>query len=88
VPSGLNIPARPGQRRRRGQPRANELKSKKKIIAKDVSEIYHVGSEVMVQVRKSRVVLSKRSSSETERLPPPWTTAAKLASAIDFSNLV
>jgi Ribonuclease G/E len=55
VPSGLNIPARPGQRRRRGQLRANELKSKKKIIAKDVSEIYHVGSEVMVQVTKGPI---------------------------------
>jgi hypothetical protein len=44
VPSGLNIPAQPGRRRRRGQLRANELKSKKKIIAKDVSEIYHVDS--------------------------------------------
>jgi ribonuclease G len=55
VPSGLNIPAQPGQRRRRGQLRANELKSKKKIIAKDVSEIYHVDSEVMVQVTKGPI---------------------------------
>jgi len=55
VPSGLNIPAQPGRRRRRGQLRANELKSKKKIIAKDVSEIYHVDSEVMVQVTKGPI---------------------------------
>jgi ribonuclease G len=35
--------------------RANERKSKKKITAKDVPEIYPVGSEVMVQVTKGPI---------------------------------
>ena len=35
--------------------RANERKSKKKITAKEVPEIYPIGSEVMVQVTKSPI---------------------------------